>query len=563
MVTLKIRLFALLLMVLLAFGGMGFCVLSIFEVRLDEVELIAYSIVFGIVIPPIFIFVLGLFGVKFTDFIVMGLFVFLIIAAWVKKIVRHTKKTILNKNKHLIFELWIFGVMLLLALISRTFQISDLVVPNWLDGLVHQKMAQTIQERGYVDYLVIYPKGFHANIIWISSLLGIEIREAILLVGQFLSVASGTSLYILARRFVRPPFSLVALMLFWFWSPYPSFLIFWARYPFLQGLTILPALILFLMTKNTGKPRDLVLMGILLFGIGITYYGALMMFFSFVVSYYLILAYHGKSSFLIKNYKYFFISVFPIIIVLYVRMVNALNHNVKGQDSSVNWLSDAVTTLNVSMRGGGAFIWIAAAMGLIVAVVNRKKILPVLSAWILIQLLLQFVQEDAGITVSSVSNALVMISIPLVIYTAYLFQSVAAPFLKFNKVMFLLVVLVLSFWGAYISSAQGARSYILYTYADQVAFDWIENNIAEDSVFCVNSFYWGDDLSPSDGGGWINSLLGNKTVLCDGFNFSNIDYIYIGNGLGFMNPEELISQYNYLPVYHQDGVYILKKRPLN
>lgn len=554
----QVKRFIVLCVLLLVFGCIGCFTLLLFDIRFDLVEWIVYSVVFGFVIPSLFFFVIGLFNLKFDALVSGGLFVLLLVANLVKLKVQRKRRSIIRTQTPS-YEVWMFGVMLMLVLVSRTVQISDLFVPNWLDGLVHQEMVQTIKMRQSIDYLTIYPKGFHANLIWISYLFGIELQETILLVGQLLSVASGASLYILARRFIKPPFSLFVLMLFWFWSPYPSFLIFWARYPFLQGLVILPALILFLMTKETNKPREMVLIGFLIFGIGITYYGALMMFLSFIVSYYLLLAYYGKSSFLIRNFKFFFISAFPVILVLLIRMSKALSQNIYGQDSSADWLSDAVTTLEISFRGGGGFIWITAFVGLIFAIVNKKKIIIVFSIWILMQLFLQFIQEDIGLTVSSVSNVIVMMSIPLVIYSAFFFQKISAASLRTKSV--LIVILLFSFFGVYISSAPTSRLYVIYTYADHMAFTWIDNNVSKSDLFLINSFYWGDDLSPSDGGGWINTLLGNETIVYDGNLNVDVDYIYVGNGIGFLNPEELINHQNYLPVYHRDGVYILKKLP--
>jgi len=69
--------------------------------------------------------------------------------------------------------------------------------------------------------------------------------------------------------------------------------------------------------------------------------------------------------------------------------------------------------------------------------------------------------------------------------------------------------------------------------------DWIKEYSDKDDVFLINSTYWGNEIVPSDGGGWITYITDRKTVkmpqdrkgedLCDWISENQIDYYYNGD----------------------------------
>jgi hypothetical protein len=81
----------------------------------------------------------------------------------------------------------------------------------------------------------------------------------------------------------------------------------------------------------------------------------------------------------------------------------------------------------------------------------------------------------------------------------------------------------------------------------------------------VNSFYWGNELRPSNGGGWVYAFTGRRMLfvqnetdvvgILDFIKLNGIKYIYLGEGAGVFN---LDSFHDFLIQYQKDNVTILK-----
>jgi hypothetical protein len=150
------------------------------------------------------------------------------------------------------------------------------------------------------------------------------------------------------------------------------------------------------------------------------------------------------------------------------------------------------------------------------------------------------------------------------------------------------------------------NSYALVTRPDVRAASWIKENVPEDAIFLVNSFlaYDGTLAVGSDGGIWLPLLAERDTTLppitygfesgsgvdnlvnankflnivyslgpthpdvVDMFNTERISHVYIGQRRGgvnyageTLNPQELLENPHYQPIYNQDLVWIFRIIP--
>ena len=557
----------------LIFGSIGYCICFLFGERFSNlIEMIVYSIGIGIATPSILFAIMSMAGVKINQPHLIIAIVLLILSI-VIKIVLSVRKGGSQRNYICSFsggnkDLGILILIFLLAACSRVVQVNELIMPNWVDGIVHQGILSNILERQALDNLTIYPKGFHSNVIFFQLLFLGDVRENTLLMGQLQSLLSGLGVYLVARRLLRSPYALVALGLYWFWFAYPAHLINWGRYPFLQGLTLLPILIDLIAFNFSDARKKSILLGILMFGLGMTYYGSLLMFLAFIIALLLDAALNNDPKNFIGKAKYILLSMLPIIIILLLRMKSAFSLGVFGQDSYINGLGDAVTVINISFQNGGFIIWLLGILGLLMATINRQNKITLLAKWILVLFIINQSQDLFGVTISSYSNSIIMLSIPLVIFAAYLYKLVFLFIFRRSQALTYLVVLLIVFLGAYNLGGKIVRPNVLFSLSDQKAFEWMSLNLPKDKIILINSFLWGDDIAPSDGGGWITSVLGYKTILYNGINLAdemsneNINYIYIGRGFGDLNPDLIMERCCYSLVYFQEGVRIIEVRHL-
>jgi hypothetical protein len=127
-----------------------------------------------------------------------------------------------------------------------------------------------------------------------------------------------------------------------------------------------------------------------------------------------------------------------------------------------------------------------------------------------------------------------------------------------------LVIFCIAMSGAYNTSGITQPTYTLYLAADREAMDWISRNTSHSSVFLLNSFFWGDDRAPSDGGGWLTFITDRESMLYNAANFEDdleenkFDYVYIGRGYGNINSEILLKDPRFLLVYDEGGIKIFK-----
>jgi len=529
------------------------------------IEEAIYAIGIGISAPPLLFFVMSLFRIhlnKVNVLIVLGILMVLVGVKYLISFRTRTDSQYFPKFDSA--EATVLGLMFLLAAFTRASQINYLTVPNWVDGLVHQEFLTRILERQYMSFDAIYPKGFHANVAFEYLLFGSSLSESILMMGQWLSLISGLTFYMLARKLLRVPYSLLAVGVYWFWTAFPAFLINWGRYPYLQGLAILPVAITIFQDNSFKTLSWIMLTMLLVFGLGLTYYGSFMIFVAFlIVNMFNTFFWYGFAE-IIQRTRWIALSMLPVILVLLIRLPRALGNGFWGQDSTVASIEDSASTFEISLSYGSWLIWVFGILGLVLVFVLEYQKLFFLLEWFLILLIFDILQSALGITISSLANTIIFLSIPVALLTGFVFKVLWIKITRLNKSLSYTYIVLLAISGAYHIGGMLNPSTILYGPADQRAMEWIDQSTPNDSVFLINSFLWGDVYAPSDGGGWISFTASRKTILFDINKFEDIvaderiNYIYVGRGYGDINPNVILNDHRFLLVYNEDGIRIFK-----
>jgi hypothetical protein len=158
---------------------------------------------------------------------------------------------------HLIVLLGIF----IFTLTTRLIMVRDVATPLWVDSVHHGLITRLILEQGsypatFSPYLIISPAeyhlGFHslaASFVWLT---GLQINEALLVLGQVLNALAVFSSYLFTVSLCKDRFAgLIAAALTGLFTPMPAYYTSWGRYTHLAGMLVLPVfLALFIQFLN-------------------------------------------------------------------------------------------------------------------------------------------------------------------------------------------------------------------------------------------------------------------------------------------------------------------------
>ncbi len=519
-----------------------------------------------------------------------------------------------------------FVGLFVLALGGRALQIEDVAVPLWVDGLTHAATVQAILQTGGLSNAgFLYHIGFHINVAELYAFTGLPSAELILIYGQWLGVLSGFSLYLLAAKLFglalhsRPAVRAAALssaMGLFFFAQFPAGLINWGRYPFMQGLTLLPAALAVTLDAFTQrKPANTALALILVAGLFLSHYGMASFWLTFVVTWACWRAWDQGTLRAVLRRPFHFptIRIKPwmmlafglallILLALGVRLASfwpasVLAAMIAQSRQNVEELNLA-QILAANFRSGGLWLGLAGLGGLILAAFRYRPVLLLTAGCFLAQAAFIALQSPLfGEALASYTNLLLALSLPLSLLAGLLCGELAAfafppaspqkrapktpagalPHLRTGAALsFAALAIAGSFaqWGIVTPAT------VLFTPADRQAVQWIRANTPAPARFLVNSNYWGalkQKTVPSDGGGWIEALTGRPVEFLQNeqdlqnieqfLRLKQIDYIYLGGFPGFLDqallsaaaPPPLLESLEL--VYQKDGVRIFHRRP--
>ncbi len=550
--------------VALLLPGVLLCLLLKLHVY-DAIQWIALAAGIGLAIPPLLFPILNCLSLPINTVSLLSSVIVLAIATVIQRLKIASKRTHIEPPQYEKREVLLLGLMFFLAAVTRVVQIHSLYVPSWVDGIVHQEFMARIMERQYMPIDSIYPKGFHATVIYWSLLSGWALPESTLLIGQWLSLISGLTFYIFSRHYLKTPYALFSVCLYWFWSSFPSYLFNWGRYPFLQGLVLLPIAINLLQESILSSSRVYrVLFVIVTAAIGLTYYGT----FLILIAYILVVLFDLLSSRGIKcawnKISWLLVYSYPLLLLLGWRLFRSLAFGVHGQDSITSSFEDIRRVFEVSLLNGGWLPWILGYLGLIFMYTRVQVKFYFLVNWLFILLVFQIIQMSLGITISSSANIIIFLSIPLSLLGGLAIKQFLLCSGFRRQIGYFVGLIILAVGGTYNLSGNLEPSLVLFQKADFKAMRWIEENTPNSSVFTINSFLWGGDVAPSDGGGWIpflaNRSIFTKEPLTNSINSLCVQnhYVYVGNAYGDLEEDMRNNLQNYVLIYNSDGIRIYR-----
>ncbi len=254
----------------------------------------------------------------------------------------------------------------------------------------------------------------------------------------------------------------------------------------------------------------------------------------------------------------------PIFLVLSIRLANAYQRGIFGQDTSISAIDNSLNIFKASVSNTGWAIWVLGFWGLALSIWNKNQKYLSLTKWMLTLLLLSLLQSISGITISRFANTLIFLSLPLTLFAGYIFKYLFFRTKRTGIEFIYGFLFLVSLIGAYNATSIITPSTILYSKSDEKAMEWVTKNTSPNSVFLMNSFLWGENRVSSDGGAWIITITNRKTILYNPINFENlldneqIDYIYVGRGYGDINPDDLLIDHRFSLIYYEDNIRIFR-----
>lgn len=568
----------------------------------------------GLAFPPILLYILEVLDVRLTRsiiiymlFCLIGLF---LLARLIRLLLYRQRPIIKNRLQYnggfvsefseLTLDKYdiIFVALMILAMITRVLQVNNLFVPNWTDGLAHQNAINGLSAHGVIPPDQIYHFGYHLTVFFAESLLGMTSPEATLVFGQWLSVATGMTFYLLAQKvFGAKIIALICLAFYWFLSPFPSYLIAWGRYPFLMGMALLPAAIIFGMDWLTDRKPSSFFLSVL-FGLSLLLvHASLFMIWAIsLTSFFIFTGLHHRREFSSNkstshsNRKMaaqvgILILLLGMMILPKVKTILSFSEtcyegytsldlcitqigylsqlfgipreNSDGllvatygiPEKNIDQVKEIVTNtdtkyqLHLTLQHGGRILWLCAVVGLVYIFKTRRNLFYGISLWFILIIAVSFGQMMLfDIAVPSLTNIIIFLSIPVTLLNGAALQFLFVPQddSKHFKNICLAGIIGLVLLSSYNLIGHVNPVTTFFNQKDKDAMIWIRQKTEINDLILINSFYWGNWCLPSDGGGWISSLTGRNTV-------------FASSQQEFSDIQRLINSKNIRYIYLGDG----------
>ncbi len=564
----------------------GYFVLALLSIDLSGIgfsQRLILCISVGFAFPPIVLYSLGLFNFRLNrelvicaSSLVVGLSILVMVIRSISASRNVDFKDIANLAKLIPKVIpdrhdLAFSGLLLLALITRLLQIKHLIVPNWVDGLIHQNIMEELFTTGIVPINQIYHTGFHLNAFFAQSLLRLDSPEASLMFGQWLSLTSGMTFYFFAQRIHNSKFvSLTCLAFYWFLSPFPSYLVSWGRYPLLAGMTLLPVAIpISLEWIKNKKINCFILTALFAVSLLLTHYSIFIIWGTFLLSFAICSVMKSRREYSFSKLKFrftprltmqicllFLFGVLffypkattflrfseicddtPLFKVTCIRRLGGPSHVydsiaeisntpfLKNRGDAKNIIDQASTmevvdvntkhVFSLTLEYGGKIIWIGGIIGILFSFGINRKMLYIIAGWILLLFFISGIQTRMlGAAIPTMINVVIFLSTPLTLLCGFalkrFFETKDYSNLLQNISFVGIICLILL--GVYGSVGIVNPVTTLFNHEDQDAIAWINQNTDANDVVLINSFLWSGRYVPSDGGGWISPLTGRSTV---------------------------------------------------
>jgi hypothetical protein len=550
----------------------------------------------GLALVPILIFALGAIRILISQTVIVWIITLLVMAAGAKQLLSFLRKrsseATTNKpspNRHAekndqLAEISLF-ILFITALFIRLFQVQDIYAPLWVDGLVHQGILANIVQDRSISPDQFYHIGFHAAVSFVHWLTGCSLPELSLLFGQWLSAVTGLSVYLFAKKILKNSVAaLASACVIWFLAPMPAYFITWSRYPFLLGLTFLPAtLAVTLELFESKRFSTLPLTVIFVCAIVLAHYGTFVFWMTFLLTYMVCRILSGRKIIpsiphpnkhgTIKWVWLIAFILLPVTILLILRIIPLFKHGllqqVIDQGKIMAAANDNLYLFNLTLHHGGLWVWIVGISGGFLALLKRKEIFFLAAGWFGIHTLVTLLQTVLlGSAAANYTNLILATSLPLSILVGYLVLWLGESNRKLTRYFILAGILLAALMGGYNTLNMVNPQTLLFSTADMRAMAWIKENTPSNAAFLIDVFYWSNvEYRPSDGGGWIPAFT-NRQAIAPKQNSevndipafikkNHIQYIYFGNRPGQVDRQQIaLASEKYRSVYQNSGVII-------
>lgn len=429
-------------------------------------------------------------------------------------------------------------IVLLLASIGWFLSTRGLEMPLWYDSVQHSVMVQRIVESGglytswdpYAPYRTFSQQfGFHANVAVWAWLTGMATPEAMIWVGQFISLFAVLALYPLGYRIRGPWAGLVAVFMAAVPLIYPVFYTNWGRYPQMTGQAILCIAGWWMWqlwhSEKGWRWGDLLLGAALIVSTALSYYRMAFHFLAFVVAVWLVAANPLRRFLEHRRWLALSLTALAVLILFLPWLLNLastpfLNAEAgTGGDASA---SSGIWTQIMGMEiGWRAPLALVILIGTLVAVWGRggALALPVVWLWLLVTLPIVRRLPLPGVDIIQDFTIATSLYMPQAWIWAALAGFIVDRWRLTIRRWLLLPVAVLiiaaSIWYLPTRLRFIDRDYDLSTRPDLRAASWIRASLPEDVFFLINGVVYTDGFSASagDAGAWIPLLTQRGVVI--------------------------------------------------
>ena len=508
---------------------------------------------------------------------------------------------------------WIGLPLFGLTVAWRLFQARGLLLPNWVDSQHHYLIVRTILENGslpetlapYLDMPFYYHYGFHAVAALYTAVSGLEIGQGILIIGQVLNALIGLSVYALGKTLWkdwRP--AAAAALLVTFVTRMPAYYLSWGRYTLTVGMIFLP-LAMSAAVRMLRKPQrkaDIATLVLLTAGVLLSHYFAALLL----------------AIFLVVLAGVYFVPRLRKMLTALANLSGIITGALLGLLLALPWLlrvahysplsSGIESNLGTIVNGSStaAYIWkllgpasnyallVPAVIGLALAL--TKKIPTAFSLWSLI-LAIFALPWTFNLQPFRADHFAIVLFLPVTLWAGWLIWQAGRWLTRhFQRrwlcCAFLLVLLTgWIIWSIPMSADIVNPVTVMVTEDDIAALEWVKENTPEDARFFINTTYWQTDIYRGvDGGGWIlpyagrwalvptvfytfspdlakvSELLGlgksaSEINSCspqfwDLIENADIDWLYIHQGQGALQPNALLACEQLSLAYENDQVWI-------
>jgi hypothetical protein len=495
----------------------------------------------------------------------------------------------------------------------RLFQARELAFPAWVDSIHHALIVRVFLEQGglpsslapYLPVPFYYHFGFHAAAAVVAALSRQSPDTVLLVFGQILQVMAVLSVYRLCMALRRDSrAALLAMALTGFVSEMPAFYLSWGRYTLLAGLVLLPLAMAEALEYLHRAPRSrtAVRLALLTAGTLLTHYLAGLLLAAFLI---LLVIFHARESVMRRRLAVLALAASAGAALAgpwLARMIGYAASGINpvltlpfGNADAAARLADWDYFLNlIGPERNTAFLM----FGLIgaVAILFMDRRWRPFAVW---GLLLGVLALPWGFRLAPFrpDHLTILLYLPAAILVSTAVWMLADRCLRarprgktYTRILLGTGALLICLAGAWETRAIVNPVTILADAGDRAALAWVTANTPPTARFLINVTYWQADLyRGTDGGWWLLPATGRQSVLPPALYgmgdeayaagvtktakavaelqgctpaFWNIlrteqlSYIYIHDGKGGIQPDQLNTCPDVHSVYKSGGVHI-------